>query len=47
MGVARLGAMAADCMARAVARGVYEARAINDVPSYRDRFGGAATGQRR
>ena len=39
MGVARLGAMAADCMARAVARGVYEATAINEVPSYKDRFG--------
>jgi L-aminopeptidase/D-esterase-like protein len=41
MGVARIGAMAADCMARAVARGVYEAAAINGAPSYRDRFGKA------
>ena len=39
MGVARIGALAADCMARAVARGVYEATAINEVPSYRDRYG--------
>jgi L-aminopeptidase/D-esterase-like protein len=39
MGVAKIGAMAADCMARAVARGVYEATAINEVPSYRDRYG--------
>ena len=39
MGVAWLGAMAADCMARAVARGVYEATAINEIPSYKDRFG--------
>ncbi len=42
MGVAWLGAMAADCMARAVARGVYEATAINEVPSYRDLFGKGA-----
>lgn len=28
LGIARIGAMAADCVARAIARGVYEARAI-------------------
>jgi len=41
MGLARVGALAADCMARAVARGVYEATAINEIPSYRDVYGPA------
>jgi L-aminopeptidase/D-esterase-like protein len=34
--LARLGTIAADCIARAIARGVYEARAIDGVPAYRD-----------
>jgi len=33
--LARLGTIGADCVARAIARGVYEARAIDGVPSYR------------
>lgn len=40
--VTEIGAVAADCLARAVARGVYEARALafpNALPSWRDRFG--------
>lgn len=32
----RLGMLAADALARAVMRGVYEARALGDVPAYRD-----------
>ena len=33
----RLGAIAADCVARAIARGVYEARGFGDeIPDYRD-----------
>ena len=38
-----LGAAAADCLARAVARGVYEATALpypTSLPDYRGRFGG-------
>jgi L-aminopeptidase/D-esterase-like protein len=34
-GLARLGAIAADCVARAVARGVYEAESLGDLPGYR------------
>ncbi|MEI9985736.1 MAG: P1 family peptidase [Aliidongia sp.] len=37
--VLRIGALAADCVARAIARGVYEATALGDLPSYRDRHG--------
>lgn len=37
--VARLGIAAADCVARSVARGVYEAETLGDFVSYRDRFG--------
>jgi L-aminopeptidase/D-esterase-like protein len=38
--LARLGAAAADCLARAIARGVYEAKSLKDgLPSWRDRFG--------
>lgn len=38
--LARLGAAAADCVARAVARGVYEATSLpGGTPSWRDRFG--------
>lgn len=34
--LAQLGAIAADCAARAIARGVYEARALAGIPAYRD-----------
>lgn len=34
-----LGSLAADCMARAVARGVYEAKSDGSAPSYREAFG--------
>ena len=39
----RIGAAAADCLARAVARGVYEAKALKfpgALPSWREKFGG-------
>ena len=36
---ARIGALAADCVARAIARGVYEAVSNGPRPSYRDRYG--------
>lgn len=32
----RIGALAADCVARALSRGVYEAKSLGDLPSYRD-----------
>lgn len=35
--VTRLGAMAADCVARAIGRGVYEAQSLGAAQSYRDR----------
>ncbi len=35
-GVGRLGMFAADCVARAIARGVYEAETLGGVPAYRD-----------
>jgi len=41
-GLTVLGSLAADCLARAVARGVYEATALpfpNALPAWRDRFG--------
>jgi len=34
----RVGAAAADCMARAVMRGVYEAESVGELMAYRDRF---------
>jgi L-aminopeptidase/D-esterase-like protein len=38
--LARIGAAAADCLARAVARGVYEATSLpGGLPSWRDKFG--------
>lgn len=38
--LAHLGAAAADCLARAIARGVYEARSLpGSLPSWRDKFG--------
>lgn len=36
LAVARFGALAADCLARAVARGVYEAESIGGVTAWRD-----------
>ncbi len=35
-GLARLGMIAADCAARAITRGIYEARALAGWPAYRD-----------
>jgi L-aminopeptidase/D-esterase-like protein len=40
----RIGALAADCLARAIARGVYEAAALGALPGYRDRHGAALRG---
>ena len=40
LALAELGALAADCVTRAVARGVFEATALGGVPAYRDRFDG-------
>lgn len=37
-GVARIGMAAADCLARAIARGVYEAETLGDMQSYRDLY---------
>ena len=37
--LARCGLAAADCVARAIARGVYEATSLGTKTSYRDRFG--------
>ena len=42
--LAVLGMMAADCVARAVARAVYEAETLGEVPSYKDRFSNALGG---
>jgi len=36
--IARIGAMAADCVARAVARGVYEAEDLGGIASYRSSY---------
>lgn len=36
--VMRLGHLAADCLARAIARGVYEAKSLGGLKSYRDSF---------
>ncbi|AWK87861.1 P1 family peptidase [Azospirillum thermophilum] len=36
--LARLGALAADCVARAIGRGVYEAESLGPWPSYRARY---------
>lgn len=38
--LARLGHLAADTLARAVARGVYHAASLGDRPGWRERFGG-------
>ena len=37
--LAQLGSAAADCLARAVARGVYEAKTLGEMPSYKDVYG--------
>lgn len=37
--VSRIGMLAADCAARALTRGVYEARSIGALRSYHDSFG--------
>jgi len=39
LAISRLGMIAADCMARAVARGVYEAETLGNMRGYRDLFG--------
>lgn len=36
--LARIGGAAADCLARAVMRGIYEADSLGEITSYRDRF---------
>jgi L-aminopeptidase/D-esterase-like protein len=38
--VMRLGSIAADCLARAIARGIYEAQSLGQTKSYRDTFKG-------
>lgn len=38
--VLRLGSLAADCLARAIARGVYEARSLGHIKSYSETFKG-------
>lgn len=38
--VAEIGQMAADCLARAIARGVYAAESLAGIPAYRDVHGG-------
>ncbi len=38
LGIMRIGHLAADCLARAIARGVYEAQTIAQMKSYRDTF---------
>ncbi len=38
LALAELGALAADCVSRAVARAVFEAETLGDMISYRDRF---------
>jgi L-aminopeptidase/D-esterase-like protein len=36
--VMRIGHLAADCLARAIARGVYEAQSLGEMPSYRELY---------
>ena len=40
----RIGALAADCLARAIARGVFEAASLGALPCYRERHGTALSG---
>jgi L-aminopeptidase/D-esterase-like protein len=42
--VMRMGSLAADCLARAIARGVYEAESVGSIASYREVF---STGEKR
>ena len=42
--IARLGMIAADCAARAIARGVFLAERLGDIPSYRELHGAALGG---
>jgi L-aminopeptidase/D-esterase-like protein len=35
-GLSRIGALAADCMARAIGRAIWEARSLGDMVAYRD-----------
>jgi L-aminopeptidase/D-esterase-like protein len=44
LALARLGAIAADTVARAIGRGVFLADSTDAFPSYRDRFGGELVG---
>jgi L-aminopeptidase/D-esterase-like protein len=46
-GLYRVGALAADCLARAIARGVYHAESAGGRPSYRELHGAALRGARR
>jgi L-aminopeptidase/D-esterase-like protein len=39
MDLARLGGFAANCLARAIARGIYEAESLGDATGYRAHFG--------
>jgi len=39
--LARIGSLAADCMARAIGRGLWHAESLGDLVSYRDRTGAA------
>lgn len=39
MDLARLGALAANCLARSIARGIYEAESLGGAIGYRERFG--------
>jgi len=39
IGVSRLGMLAADCVARAIARGVFQAQSMGDLECYSDRYG--------
>jgi L-aminopeptidase/D-esterase-like protein len=42
--LARLGMLAADCVARAIARGVYAAESVGDYPGYKERHAGTSSG---
>lgn len=46
LSLSRLGAIAADCLARACARGVYLAESAGNMPSWRDTFGRGLAGRR-
>lgn len=45
LGQARIGALAADCLCRAIARGVFAADSLGDYPSWSARFGGRAAAE--